>query len=340
MIAERSRSRARAFLTCSTARYEAGRTLPLQRRSRAWACSPVAAGFRTVRPLRSIDSQPRDPSLQRRVERHARSASPRGDPRASSPGDRRGGVEWAGDGGRHCDHSSKMRSSRSGRRHPPFEPLIPRSSERSLIDHPSTQRNASPRGETMRDDPRSAGSRVPARLRPRWAGAALTSEQVRDVLRERERRTGSSPGPRGHARQRAGGGGERAVSGRGARPQSYARFDRNGERIDDGYAKLAEAMAGQREIAEAARDADFTAQPWPGGRRTWRSGSQNREVTLRFTSGCGWGGRPRISRETRSIPQHAPGLKHREGPSPSVQTTISECRRRRTVIDAAERGAT
>lgn len=66
-----------------------------------------------------------------------------------------------------------------------------------------------------------------------------------------------------------------------------ADLDRDRRRIDAAHARLAESMAiAAMRLVEAARDADFSAPPWPGGigRAVEIKLSETREVTLRFAS--------------------------------------------------------
>ena len=69
-----------------------------------------------------------------------------------------------------------------------------------------------------------------------------------------------------------------------------AELDGNQERIDAAYVRLVETMAAASiHLVKAARDADFSIPPWPGGlgRTVEIKLSETREVTFRFARGSG-----------------------------------------------------
>lgn len=67
-----------------------------------------------------------------------------------------------------------------------------------------------------------------------------------------------------------------------------AEIEEHQERIESAYVAMAEAMAQVAgRLAEAARDADFSIPPWPGGIRTALELklSETREMTIRIERG-------------------------------------------------------
>jgi len=69
-----------------------------------------------------------------------------------------------------------------------------------------------------------------------------------------------------------------------------AELDSGQERIDAATVRLVETMAAASiRLVEAARDADFSLPPWPGGigRTVEIKLSETREVTFRFARGQG-----------------------------------------------------
>jgi hypothetical protein len=72
-----------------------------------------------------------------------------------------------------------------------------------------------------------------------------------------------------------------------------AELDAGQERIDSATVRLVETMAATSiRLVEAARDADFSIPPWPGGigRTVEIKLSETREVTFRFATGQGSAG--------------------------------------------------
>lgn len=67
-----------------------------------------------------------------------------------------------------------------------------------------------------------------------------------------------------------------------------AQLESNQQRIDEGCVRLVEMMAlASMRLLEAARQADFSLPPWPGGigRTVEIKLSETREVTFRFARG-------------------------------------------------------
>lgn len=120
------------------------------------------------------------------------------------------------------------------------------------------------------------------------------SEQIRGSLsasRDEVDRIIAAAEERAHAVNARAAGVERALAETqlARLAELHSELVRNGQRIDAGYAMLAETMAtASVRLAEAARDADFTAPPWPEGigRTLEVKLAETREVTLRFSSGA------------------------------------------------------
>ena len=75
--------------------------------------------------------------------------------------------------------------------------------------------------------------------------------------------------------------------------QLRAELDGGQQRIDAATVRLVETMAAASiRLVEAARDADFSIPPWPGGigRTVEIKLSETREVTFRFAAGTGTAG--------------------------------------------------
>ena len=124
------------------------------------------------------------------------------------------------------------------------------------------------------------------------------AEQIRGSLeasrREADRIIAEAEARAREVQVRAAGVERNVASAQLARLQAMrVQLDSNQQRIDAGYVRLVETMAGASiRLVQAARDADFGLPPWPEGigRTVEIKLSETREVTFRFARGEGGAG--------------------------------------------------